>query len=71
MKQRFVLALVCVGLEIVLAAQAPVGHWPQWRGPDRTGLQREGTVMIAEASQPSFAHPVVSGGRLYIRNHAR
>ena len=33
-----------------------------------SGIQREGAVPIDDQGWPSWAHPVVSGGRLYIRN---
>jgi outer membrane protein assembly factor BamB len=32
------------------------------------GYKETGRFTIAETAQPSYAHPVVSGGRLYIRN---
>jgi outer membrane protein assembly factor BamB len=42
MRQWSVLALVCIaGLSVALAGQGNSGDWPQWRGPDRTGLSRE------------------------------
>jgi hypothetical protein len=32
------------------------------------GYQEKGRFKIADQGLPSWAHPVVSGGRLYIRN---
>ena len=33
-----------------------------------TGYREKGRFQIADQGLPSWAHPVVSGGRLYIRN---
>jgi hypothetical protein len=33
-----------------------------------TGYQEKGRFSIPDQGLPSWAHPVVSGGRLYIRN---
>jgi hypothetical protein len=33
-----------------------------------TGYREKGRFKIADMGLPSWAHPVVSGGRLYIRN---
>ena len=35
-----------------------------------TGYRERGRFRIADQGWPSWAHPVVSGGRLYIRNQA-
>ncbi len=35
-----------------------------------TGYKEKGRFRIADSGLPSWAHPVVSGGRLYIRNQA-
>jgi outer membrane protein assembly factor BamB len=35
-----------------------------------SGYREQGRFMIEDRGQPSWAHPVVSGGRLYIRNQA-
>jgi outer membrane protein assembly factor BamB len=32
------------------------------------GYQEKGRFQIADKGLPSWAHPVVSGGRLYVRN---
>ena len=34
------------------------------------GYREKGRFRIADQGLPSWAHPVVSGGRLYIRNQA-
>lgn len=36
-----------------------------------TGYRERGRFRIADSGLPSWAHPVVSGGRLYIRNQGR
>ena len=36
-----------------------------------TGYREKGRFQIADSGLPSWAHPVVSGGRLYIRNQGR
>jgi len=46
MSHRLTVTLAVVaGLTAFVAGQAPpassAGDWPQWRGPDRTGLSRE------------------------------
>ena len=33
-----------------------------------TGYKEKGRFQIADKGLPSWAHPVVSGGRLYVRN---
>ncbi len=33
--------LITIGLGMVLAAAAQAADWPQWRGPDRTGVSQE------------------------------
>jgi len=35
------------------------------------GYRERGRFPIADSGLPSWAHPVVSGGRLYIRNQGR
>ena len=51
MLTRFNRPLVCVQLTILLLAlSAPssdAGDWPQWRGPDRNGVQPEAAVPLA------------------------
>ena len=44
---RMVVTLIlAAGLASVMASQAPpVSDWPQWRGPDRTGLSKESGLM--------------------------
>jgi outer membrane protein assembly factor BamB len=42
MKPRCIWTLVCaIGISAVVAAQPPSFDWPQWQGPDRTGLSKE------------------------------
>ena len=35
------LVSVCTPLGTARAQPTPVGEWPQWRGPERTGISRE------------------------------
>jgi outer membrane protein assembly factor BamB len=35
-----------------------------------TAYKEKGRFTIADQGRPSWAHPVVSGGRLYVRNQA-
>jgi outer membrane protein assembly factor BamB len=64
-------------LQLVAPAQAPQGDWPQWRGPDRTGVSTE-TGLLKEwpAGGPPLAYkvtdlgeghatPAITGGRIY------
>jgi hypothetical protein len=39
--------------------------WPQWRG---RAYREAGKFKIEGRGKPSWAHPVVSGGKLYIRD---
>lgn len=42
MKHRWIWTLVCgIGISAVAVAQQPSFDWPQWQGPDRTGLSKE------------------------------
>jgi outer membrane protein assembly factor BamB len=70
------MALVATGFAI-LSAAAFAADWPQWRGPDRTGLSKEtGLLKSWPASGPTLAWkatgigeghatPSVAGGRVY------
>ncbi|MBO0697711.1 MAG: PQQ-binding-like beta-propeller repeat protein [Zavarzinella sp.] len=62
----------------VLAADPGANDWPQWRGPERTGLSRE-TGLLREWSSDGpkqvwkatglgegFSTPAVSAGRIYL-----
>jgi outer membrane protein assembly factor BamB len=76
MKMRDVAAVVML---LAAAAGAAAADWPQWRGPDRTGvasapvtsrwpagsLARAWSIEVGEG----HASPVVAGGRVYV--HAR
>jgi outer membrane protein assembly factor BamB len=39
--------LLCPQGDISVQAQTPGGFWPQWRGPDRTGVSRETGLLTA------------------------
>jgi outer membrane protein assembly factor BamB len=42
MTHRCIWTIVCaIGISTTLAAQPPAFDWPQWQGPDRTGLSKE------------------------------
>jgi outer membrane protein assembly factor BamB len=42
MKHGWLHTLVCaIGISAVAVAQEPAFDWPQWQGPDRTGLSKE------------------------------
>jgi outer membrane protein assembly factor BamB len=58
MKCRFVMILVfAAGMAVVAAGQSGTGSdWPQWRGPDRTGLSQETGLM---QQWPAAGPPVV------------
>ena len=52
-----VAALVVVGATLVLEGQAPpAGDWPQWRGPERSGLSKESGLL---RQWPAAGPPVV------------
>jgi outer membrane protein assembly factor BamB len=69
------LAAACAGL--ALTASAPAADWPQWRGPDRTGIStekgllrqwpKEGPKLLFKASGLGGGYATVSvvGQRLY------
>lgn len=63
---------------VLLAATLSAADWPQWRGPNRTGISQE-TGLLAEwpAAGPKllwqvhdigdgYATPIVAGSRLYV-----
>jgi outer membrane protein assembly factor BamB len=70
---------------IILGAftQANAGDWPQWRGPDRTGVSKE-TGLLKEWPKDGpkllwmnknlgngYSTPAIAGGRIYVQsNHA-
>src|SRR5215213_9669091 len=74
------IAVVCVALiaGAALAADPGAYDWPQWRGPDRTGLSREtgllkewptgGPKQVWKATGlgSGFSTPAVSAGRIYL-----
>jgi len=80
--RRFVLTLVLAFvLAAALAAQTPIGtDWPQWRGPDRTGVSKE-TGLLKQwpsAGPPrlwsisnlgaGYGSVAVSGDRIYVQS---
>ena len=68
MKMRLVVPLVfLLGLAAVMAGQSTSsGDWPQWRGPDRTGLSKEtGFLKQWPASGPSRLWQIANLGPGY------
>lgn len=68
-----------VAIAAALAAAAPAADWPQWRGPDRTGISKE-TGLLKEwpADGPplrwkapdigtGYSAPAVAGGSVYLQ----
>jgi len=70
--------LVLVGLGCLLGSLAAAADWPQWRGPERTGISQEtGLLQEWPAGGPKllwqvkdlgqgFSTPAVVGDRLYL-----
>ncbi len=78
MKQtRATFVLSVVALAAVLGARSPrAGDWPQWRGPDRTGISQEkgwnpgalegGAKVVWRASiGTGYASMAIAGGKVY------
>ena len=61
------LTIVCVlGITVVATAQPPAFDWPQWHGPDRTGLSKEtGLLQQWPASGPPVTWSVSGLGAGY------
>jgi outer membrane protein assembly factor BamB len=61
------LTIVCVlGIALVATAQPPAFDWPQWQGPDRTGLSKEtGLLQQWPASGPPLAWSISGLGAGY------
>jgi outer membrane protein assembly factor BamB len=65
-------------LALALAVSARAADWPQWRGPDRTGLSKETGLLKAwpkggpalawkvTGTGGGFSTPSVSGGKIYL-----
>src|SRR5688572_18956706 len=74
---RSVTAALGLALTATLAAGAAAADWPQWRGPDRTGLSKETCLLKTwpKSGPPlawkvsglgeGFGTPVVAGGNIY------
>src|SRR5688572_32343084 len=81
-KQRFILFLVFIVIAAtIITAQGPATtDWPQWRGPDRTGLSKEtGLMKQWPASGPprlwtisnlgaGYGAVAVSGDRIFVQS---
>jgi len=61
------LTIVCVfGITVVATAQPPAFDWPQWQGPDRTGVSKEtGLLQQWPASGPPVAWSISGLGAGY------
>jgi outer membrane protein assembly factor BamB len=74
---RILPALACLTLLAAAAQQSGSGNWPQWRGPDRTGVAREtgllkswpadGPRLVWKAQGLGGGHstPSIAGGRIF------
>ena len=70
---------VAAALSAAVLGQAPAADWPQWRGPDRTGLSKEtGLLRQWPAAGPAVAWSAsglgagygsvaVSGDRMFVQ----
>jgi outer membrane protein assembly factor BamB len=81
-KSRFIMILMLAGaVATLLAAQTPTSSdWPQWRGPDRTGLSKEtGLMKQWPASGPprvwsisnlgaGYGSVAIKGDRIFIQS---
>jgi len=54
--------LLC--LSVTTPAQTVTSDWPQWRGPERTGISSDGNLYIHDET----GDPVIANGRSYIRD---
>jgi outer membrane protein assembly factor BamB len=79
-QHRLALALVCVALGAHgLSGQSSSFDWPQWRGPDRTGVSKEtgllsqwpksgpSSVWSASMLGAGYGSVAVSGDRVYVQ----
>src|SRR5262249_14549967 len=75
MKTLCAASVVCPALALALAA--PAADWPQWRGPERTGVARDARLPAAWPKEPpkpawrvsigeGYSSPVIADGRLFI-----
>jgi outer membrane protein assembly factor BamB len=81
-KSRWIAGAATLALSLAVlaagrAAQAPAAEWPQWRGPDRTGVSREtglqqqwsegGPRLLwsVNGAGGGYSTPSVAGGRIY------
>ena len=75
MFRRFLLSVLTLTLALTLQA----ADWPQWRGPDRSGISRE-TGLLQQWPEggpklrwkrtdigPGYSTPVVVGGKVYLQ----
>jgi outer membrane protein assembly factor BamB len=78
-RQFGVIGAVLVLVAGAISAQAPAGDWPQWRGPERTGLSKETSLLRQwPASGPmaawtatglgaGYGSLAVSGDRVFVQ----
>jgi outer membrane protein assembly factor BamB len=85
LKNSLLLALCALTLPLN-ASSVPagkIGDWPQWRGPDRTGISRETGLLkkwpangpkrlwLFEEAGSGFSSPAIADGKLYIMGATR
>ena len=70
------LRVVLYLLPALTACAAPLQGWLSWRGPEQTGVSREGGLpskvspqeALWVADYPGQSTPVIANGKLYIRD---
>lgn len=77
--QRSTIATASLWISVAMASLAVADDWPQWRGPERTGISEEkGLLQQWPADGPAlrwkatdigtgYSSPAVVGGRVYVQ----
>lgn len=84
MRRRNLMWLLIFGPAVVLGAASPAGaaDWPQWRGPQSTGIARDTTFpdpwpamapapLWTAATADGWSSPVVADGRVFVTDRDR
>jgi hypothetical protein len=67
-KVKLAMAFLAVALMLSSIGLGAESDWPCWRGPNRDGKSPDTNLLKKwPEGGPSWAHPVVIGGRLYLR----